>query len=92
MLLTPITSLPALIGDAIQVLIILVFVHAIIANIRAFGGRVSMYNPFVKFVYTVVEPILTPVRRLVPPGKTQGWDLSPLLVLFVLQWLRSYFY
>ena len=42
------------------------------------GGR----NPISAFVIQATEPILAPVRRLLP--KTGMFDLSPLLVLLVL--------
>ena len=35
-----------------------------------------------RFVYSATEPILAPIRRLLPP--TGGLDLSPLVVLVVL--------
>lgn len=74
----------------IQVLIILIIVEAIISNIIAFGGRLSPYHPVVRTVRAVVNPILEPFRRLLPPHKTQGWDLSPLFAVFLLQIIRTY--
>jgi uncharacterized protein YggT (Ycf19 family) len=92
MYLVPPTSLPALLADVIEVLIILIIIEAVISNIIAFGGKLSPYHPFVKFVRAIVNPILNPFRRLLPSHKTQGWDLSPLFAIFLLQILRSYLY
>lgn len=41
------------------------------------------------FLYTVTEPVLGPVRRLLPPVGMggMGFDLSPLLVTLLLQFL-----
>jgi YggT family protein len=36
------------------------------------------------FLYSVTEPVLGPVRRLIPPIG-MGIDLSPIIVLFGLQ-------
>jgi len=42
-------------------------------------------NPIVVFLRKVTEPVLAPIRRLLPPWKTGGLDLSPLIVLLVIQ-------
>jgi YggT family protein len=45
-------------------------------------------NPIVKFLHTVTEPVLEPVRRLLPPWRTGGLDLSPLIVLIAIEFVR----
>ncbi len=40
------------------------------------------YNPMSSMLVTLSEPLLRPVRRLIPP--IGGFDLSPLIVLIVL--------
>ncbi len=35
-------------------------------------------NPFSRLAWQVTEPVLAPVRRLLPP--MAGWDLSPMVV------------
>jgi YggT family protein len=47
------------------------------------------YNPIVRFLYNVTEPVLGWVRRRVPVV-FGGLDLSPLLVLVALYFLRLY--
>jgi len=42
-------------------------------------------NPVVVFLRRATEPVLAPVRRLLPPWKTGGLDLSPLIVLIGIQ-------
>jgi YggT family protein len=84
------SSFPQFLAFVIQILIILIIVEAVIANIIAFGGRLSPYHPFVRTVRMIVNPILEPFRRLLPPHKTQGWDLSPMLAIVLLQIIRSY--
>jgi len=44
-------------------------------------------NPIVMFLHQVTEPVLGPVRRLLPPWKTGGLDLSPLIVLVAIQFV-----
>jgi YggT family protein len=45
-------------------------------------------NPIVMFLRQVTEPVLGPFRRLLPPWKTGGLDLSPLLVLVAIQFVE----
>lgn len=42
------------------------------------------------FVYSVTEPVLGPVRRMLPPvgmGAMGGLDLSPLIVILLYQFV-----
>ena len=41
-------------------------------------------NPIVRFLYGVTEPLFRPFRRLLPPSRTGGIDLSPLFVILVI--------
>ena len=45
-------------------------------------------NPIVVFLRQITEPVLAPVRRLVPPWRTGGLDLSPVIVLIAIQFLE----
>lgn len=46
------------------------------------------YNPIVRFLYSVTDPVLRPIRRRI--GITMGIDISPLLVLFAIMFARSF--
>lgn len=39
-------------------------------------------NPIVRFIFQVTEPILEPIRRLLPQGSMV--DFSPLIVLLII--------
>jgi len=45
-------------------------------------------NPIAMFLRQATEPVLAPVRRLLPPWKTGGLDLSPLIVLLAIQFVQ----
>jgi YggT family protein len=47
------------------------------------------YNPIVRFLYNITEPVLGWVRRQVPLI-FGGIDLAPLVVLLVIYFLRLY--
>lgn len=42
--------------------------------------NVDYNNPIVRFLYETTEPVLAPIRRMLPP--MGGFDLSPLIVFF----------
>jgi YggT family protein len=46
-------------------------------------------NPIVHFLVVVTEPALKPLRRLVPPQKLGGIDLSPLLAILILEFVKN---
>ena len=46
------------------------------------------YNPIVQFLTRVTEPVLRPIRKLLPPWKMGGLDLSPLIVILIIYFLE----
>jgi len=48
------------------------------------------FNPIVRFLYQITDPLLDAVRRAFPFLVTGGFDLSPILVFFLLQVTRQY--
>ncbi|MBW2599253.1 MAG: YggT family protein [Deltaproteobacteria bacterium] len=47
------------------------------------------YNPIVRFLYSVTEPVLYQVRRLIPL-RGLGMDFSPIIVILVIVFLQSF--
>ncbi len=48
------------------------------------------YNPIVRFLHAVTEPVLRPVRRLI--GFTFGpIDVSPIIVFLIIMFIQSFF-
>ncbi|HET9954058.1 MAG TPA: YggT family protein [Polyangiaceae bacterium] len=43
-------------------------------------------NPLVRFVRALTEPLLAPIRKLLP--NVGGFDLSPMIVFGILRLLR----
>jgi YggT family protein len=41
-------------------------------------------NPIVRFLYATTEPLFRPFRKLIPPSRTGGIDLSPLFVILAI--------
>jgi YggT family protein len=72
-------SLVDLVDRAIQLLTILVFVRVLLSWIPS----LDYGHPVISFIVRVTDPILQPVRRLLPP--IGGLDLSPIVAIFLLQ-------
>lgn len=47
-------------------------------------------NPIVQFLYKTTEPILRPFRRILPPSRTGGIDISPILVILLIVFLKIF--
>ncbi len=47
------------------------------------------YNPIVRFLYRATEPVLEPLRRLIP-FKNTGIDFAPIVVLLVIYFLQLF--
>jgi YggT family protein len=64
-----------------ELLIDVLYVFIIVMLIRVVFSWVSPYptNAVTRLAYRVTEPILAPVRRILPP--MSGIDLSPLVVM-----------
>jgi YggT family protein len=60
--------------------------------IRALLSWVSPdpFNPIVQFLYRTTEPVLEPVRRILPLSLRLGLDISPLLVFLAIIFLKSF--
>jgi len=48
------------------------------------------YNPLVQFLYKTTEPVLYPIRRILPDSLRIGLDISPLIAFFAIMFLRSF--
>ncbi len=47
------------------------------------------YNPIVRFLYRVTEPVLSPVRRWLP-FRNFGIDISPVVVIGAIMFLQYF--
>lgn len=64
--------------------LISIYILFIVVRIIFSWGRVSYTNRVMRFLVDVTEPLLGPLRRIVPP---LGWlDISPIVALLIL-WL-----
>ena len=72
-------TLAQLAGDALRIYTILLLVYAVVSWFPNLRGR------WVYYLAMVIEPILQPLRRVIPP--LGGFDLSFLVLIIAIQWL-----
>lgn len=70
-----------LINFVVQALIILIIVSVILSYVM------DRYHPIRRWVDSIVEPLLMPIRRVLPP--LAGLDFSPLVLILLLQLIAN---
>jgi len=65
------------------------YMYIIIARALISWVNPDPYNPIVQFLYRVTEPVLNPLRRLVPVWKL-GLDLSPMIAILIIIFLKKF--
>jgi YggT family protein len=61
----------------VGVLMLLILARVVVSWVAPMGG-----GGLIAFIYQATEPILAPIRRIVPP--TGGLDWAPLIAMLVL--------
>ncbi len=74
----------------IQLGLTLLSLYTWIIIIRAVISWVSPdpHNPLVQLLHRITEPVLRPLRHLVPPHKLGGLDISPILAILAIQFVK----
>ncbi len=65
------------------------YIWIIIARALLSWVNPDPFNPIVRFLYRITEPVLRPIRRRLPT-RDMGLDLSPMVVLLILYVLESF--
>jgi YggT family protein len=84
-------ALGNLIGSLAYILdlVLTIYMWLIIARALLSWVNPDPYNPIVRFLYNVTEPVLNWVRTRVPVV-FGGFDLAPLLVLLAIVFLQRF--
>ena len=81
----------AIIDGLLGLLVIAIIISAVLSWLVAFDV-INLRNQFVynvaRFLDAVTRPVLRPVQKVIPP--IGGVDISPIIVLLVIQAFRSY--
>ncbi|HNZ10306.1 MAG: YGGT family protein [Deltaproteobacteria bacterium ADurb.Bin151] len=70
-------------------IILTVYMWIIIARALISWVNPDPYNKIVIFLYRVTEPVLRPVRRIIP-RHSLPIDFAPLIVLLIIIFLQSF--
>jgi YggT family protein len=86
-----IVSLLEVIDAVLDLYVWLLIISALLSWLIAFGV-INSYSRavrmFMDFVARITDPVLAPIRRIIPP--VNGLDLSPLILIFIIYFIRSF--
>ena len=52
--------------------------------------KVDQNQPFMQFIYKITEPVLKPIRNILP-AENLGFDFSPIIVFIIIEFLKGFF-
>tara|TARA_X000000950_G_scaffold183434_1_gene222267 strand:+ start:2649 stop:2939 length:291 start_codon:yes stop_codon:yes gene_type:complete len=84
------TSVVILISQLIEIFIWLLIIQAILSWLITFGiinTSSNFVNLIGNFLYKITEPLLRPIRNILP--ELGGVDISPLIVIVLLIFFRN---
>lgn len=70
---------------AISLYVIVIIVRAILSWFNP-----SPYGPGMMFLTRITDPVLERIRRVLPLGGGVGLDLSPIIAIFVLLFIKYF--
>jgi len=73
-------ALAGILGIALNIAMIVIMARAVLSWVSP-----DPYNPIVRMIHQISEPILFPIRRRVP--YFSGIDLSPIIALMIIYFL-----
>jgi YggT family protein len=75
-----------------KILHIVLILYMWIIIIRAILSWIypNPYHPLVRTIYYLTEPVLRPFRKIVPPYKLGGIDISPIIVIFIILFIDNF--
>lgn len=74
-----------ILGALLTILYWLILIRALISWVNP-----DPSNPIVQFLLKATEPILAPIRRLLPLDFRFGIDISPIIAFMGIMFLRSF--
>src|SRR4030042_1172561 len=70
-------------------IVLLLFMWIVIARAVLSWVNPDPFNPIVRFIHNITEPVLYPIRSRLPVG-FGGFDLSPIVVFLCVIFLRTF--
>ena len=75
-------ALASVVSILLTIMYWLILIRALISWVNP-----DPFNPLVQFLMRITEPVLEPVRRLLPPLPI---DISPIIVFFIIMFLQRF--
>ncbi len=75
-------ALAVILGIILDIMFWLILIRALISWVNP-----DPYNPIVQFLTRVTDPVLAPIRRIIPP---MGIDFSPLIAALLIYFLKIF--
>jgi YggT family protein len=79
-----INAVAGVLNTVLSIYMIIVIVAALITWVNP-----DPYNPIVRFLFSMTDPVFRRVRRIIP-FPTGGLDLSPLIVVLIIVFLQLF--
>jgi YggT family protein len=78
-------ALARILDIGLSILYWLILIRALISWVNP-----DPYNFVVQFLYKTTEPVLYPIRKLLPFSLRFGIDISPIIAFLAIMFLRSF--
>lgn len=78
-------ALARLLDVALTIFYWLILIKAIISWVNP-----DPYNAIVQFLHKVTEPVLEPIRKMLPASLKFGIDISPIVAFLAIIFLKSF--
>lgn len=78
-------ALAHILDIVLTILYWLILVRAVISWVNP-----DPYNPIVQFLYKTTEPMLYPIRKILPLDFRFGIDISPIIAFLLIFFLKSF--
>jgi YggT family protein len=69
-------------------MILTIFMWIIIISALLSWVNPDPYNPIVRFLHSVTDPVLRPIRRRL--GFSMGIDISPMIVILAIMFIKYF--
>jgi YggT family protein len=79
-----IAAIAHIIDIALNIYLWIIIIRAVLSWVNP-----DPYNPIVRLLYQLTEPVMAPVRRWIPL-RGMGIDFSPIIILLLIVFLQSF--
>jgi YggT family protein len=79
------STLITVVNVVFQVAALAILARVLLSWLPMAGVRIDPYNPLIRFLYQITDPILEPIRRFATFGMI---DFSPIVALILIEVIR----